>query len=274
MDMKRAMKIALQSCAIALVAMPAFAQEVTFAYRFEPGSSERHRVKLNQEVDWGGMAMSYLADMEVTVKCLSAKDGKYEMEMKFDKADVSMTMMGTPQVSPLGEQLVGQSVLFTADANGEVSGIKPATVFDAWEMAQQIVEPVLKGWYPHLPNKAVAMGGEWKKAGEKETESSGSETLTNASFKFKEMRKEKTHDVAVVEQTLDSTISGTSATPMGTYQVAGGGKGKAEFLFDPAKSRVEKLKGKVDISMDMTPQAGGDAVKAVVISHVERNLLE
>jgi hypothetical protein len=98
--------------------------------------------------------------------------------------------------------------------------------------------------------------------------------VTNAAFKFKAMKKEKTRDVAVVEQTLDTTIGGTSATPMGVYAVVGSGQGKGEFLFDPAKSRVVKTKGKVDLSMDMTPQSGGEPMNMVVTNHFERELLE
>ena len=77
-----------------------------------------------------------------------------------------------------------------------------------------------------------------------------------------------------VEQVLDTAIGGTSATPMGVYTVAGNGKGKGEFSFDAAKARVVRLKGKIDMTMDMTPQSSGEAVKTVVTNHLERNLLE
>ncbi len=275
--MKRAVRFAVRGgsvVALVLAAAPAIAHEVTFAYKFEPGVSERFRVKLNQEVSMGQMAISTIADMEVTIKCVSAAEGKYTMELKFDKADVSTTMMGNTSANPIGEQLTGQSIAFTADASGGVTDVTPVGVFEAWSVAQQLVEPVLEGWYPHLPSKALPVGGEWKQAGERQTESSGTETVTNATFKFKAMKKEKTRDVAVVEQTLDTTISGTSATPMGVYTVAGTGKGKGEFLFDPAKARVIKVKGKIDISMDMTPQGGGDPMPTVVTNHFERDILE
>ncbi|HXV13862.1 MAG TPA: hypothetical protein VEC56_06615 [Candidatus Krumholzibacteria bacterium] len=274
--MKRAVRFAVLGPMFAsiLASAPAVAQEVTFAYKFEPGTSERYRVKLNQEVSMGQMEVSNLADMEVTVKCVSVADGKYAMELKFDKSDVSTTMMGNTSASPLGEQLAGQTISFTADASGGVTDVKPVGVFEEWAMAQQLVEPVLQGWYPHLPNKAMAVGGEWKQAGEKQVGAGGSESVTNASFKFKAMKKEKTRDVAVVEQTLDTTIGGTSATPMGVYSVAGSGTGKGEFLFDPSKSRVVKVKGKVDLNMDMTPQSGGEAMNMIVANHFERELLE
>lgn len=277
--MKGAIRFTVRSCAaIAFVAAaaPSLAQEVTFAYHFEPGAGDRYAVKFNQEVDMGGgkMSISNIADMEVSVKCVAAKDGKFSMEMKFDKVDVSMTMMGTTSASPLGEQITGQTIMFTADASGDVSDVTPVGAFDSWSTAQQLVKPVIESWYPHLPNKAVAVGGTWEKAGEKEKQSSGMESTTSATFKFKEMKKDKGHDVAVVEQQLDTAIGGTSTTPMGVYTVAGSGKGKGEFSFDPAKSRVTKVKAKIDINMDMTPQSGGEPVKTIVTNNLERTLLE
>lgn len=276
--MKHVGRIAIRGCAalaVALTAATAVAQEVSFAYRFEPGTAERYRVKLNQEVEMGSIAVGNLADMEVSLKCVSGAEGKYAMQMTFDKVDVSSSMMGTVTPSPLGEQLMGQSITFDVDASGDVSHIKPVGTFEAWDTAKQLVEPVVDSWYVYLPSKPVAVGGTWKKDGEKETQSSGTETVTNASYAFKAMRKEKGRDVAVLEQLLDTDIGGMTATPMGTFAVAGGGKGKFEILFDPAKSRVVKLKGKVDLAMDMTPQAaGGDVVKTVVTNHVERDLLD
>jgi len=257
-----------------LATTPVVAQNVTFAYKFEPGTSERHRVKLNQEVNMGQMAVANLADMEVTVKCVSGAEGKYTMEVKFDKVDVSMTMMGNTSPSPIGEQLVGQSITFTTNASGEVTDVKPVGVFEAWGSARQLVEPVLEGWYPHLPGKAVALGGEWKKAGEKKPSASGAETQINASYKFKEMKKDKGRDVAVVEQTLDATVGGKTTMPMGVFAVAGDGKGKGEFLFEPAKGRVVRVKGKIDLSMNMTPESGGDVMETVVTNYVERDLLD
>lgn len=276
--MNRAIRFAVRSCAMIAVAtaVPSFAQQVTFAYHFEPGTSERYSVKFNQDVDMmgGKMTVSNLADMEVTVTCVAAKDGKFSMQMKFDKVDVSTTMQGTPSASPLGEQIMGQSIMFTANANGDVTDVTPVGSFDAWASAQTLVRPVVESWYPHLPDKAVAVGGTWEKAGEKRKVESGTETITNAAFKFREMKKEKGRDLAVVEQTLDTSVGGTTTTPMGVYTVAGFGKGKGDFSFDPAKSCVVKIKGKVDITMDMTPQSGGEPVRTVMSNHLERTLLE
>jgi hypothetical protein len=260
--------------AVALAATSAAAKEVTFAYRFEAGTKERYRVKLNQEIDMGGMAVTSLADMEVTLTCASGAEGKYVMEMKFDKVDVSMTMMGNTSQSAVGDQLTGQTVSFAVNENGDVDDIKPVGAFDAWATVRQLVEPVLEEWYPHLPNRAVAVGGEWKQDGEKKESSSGTSTVTNATYKFKEMRQDKGRDVAVVEQVLATTIGGTSTTPAGLYSVAGSGRGKFQVLYDPAKSRVSEVKGKIDISMDMTPQGGGDTVQTAVTNHLERSFLE
>ena len=274
--MKRATRMihACATLALAFAAAPVAAEDITFAYKFEPGTSERHRAKLNQEVTMGPMAVSNIADMEVTVKCVSGKDGKYAMEMTFDKVDVSMTMGSNTSANPMGAQLTGQTIAFTTDANGEVSDIKPAGSFDAWSSARQLVEPIIESWYPHLPNKAVPVGGEWKKEGDKKGSDSGMETDVDAFFKFRELKKDKGHDFAVVEQTMTAKVSGKTETPMGNYNVAGGGKGKGDFHFDPSKSRVVRLKGQIDLNMDMTPEAGGDALQTVITNHVERQLLE
>lgn len=273
--MKRVIGFAWSGSATIAVAVAAWAsQEVTFAYHFEPGISERYSVKLNQDVSMGQMAMSNIADMEVTVKCVAAKDGKFSMEMKFDKADVSTTMMGNTSANPVGEQITGQAIMFTADASGDVTDVTPVGAFDAWATAQQLIKPMVEGWYPYLPNRAVAVGGTWEKAGEKEKDAGGTESTVNSTFKFREMKKEKGRDLAVVEQTVDMSVGGNSTTPMGAYTVAGSGKGKGEFSFDPTKARVVRLKGKIDVTMDMTPQSAGDPVKTVVTNQLERNLLE
>ena len=269
--------IAIRSCAmfaVALWAASAVAQEVKFAYDIKPESSERHRVKLNQEIDMGGNAMGHMVDMSVTLKCVSAADGKYGMEMKFDKVDVSMSMGGNVATNPIGEQMAGQSITFDVDATGDVTNIKPVGSFEAWDHVSQIVEPVVDAWYIYLPNKAVAVGGTWAKEGEKETQSTGTQSVTNSSYTFKAMKKEKARDVAVVEYVSDSKLSGATATPMGVFNTAGSGKGKFEVLFDPAQSRVVKFKGKIDLDMDMTPQAGGDIVEMVMANSFERELLE
>lgn len=260
--------------AVALSAASAVAQEVTFAYEFKPGSVERHRVKLNQEADMGGMAMSNMADMQVSLKCVSGVEGKYAMEMKFDKVDVSTTMYGNAMVSPMGEQLTGQAITFDVDAKGVVSNIAPVGSIDGWDASKQLVEPVVDDWYPYLPGQAVAVGGSWKKEGETKTQAGGTQTVTNSTYTFKAMKKEKTSDVAVVDVALDTKASGTAASPMGLFNVAGGGKGKFEVLFDPAKKRVVKVKGKFDLSMDMTPQDGGDVIETVFANNFERELLD
>lgn len=260
--------------AVALAAAPAVAQEVTFAYDFKPGSVERHRVKLNQEADIGGMTMSHMADMQVSLKCVSGAEGKYTMEMTFDKVDVSSTMYGSATVSPMGEQLTGQVVTFDVDAGGNVSNIAPVGSFEGWDASKQLVEPLVDDWYPYLPSQAVAAGASWKKEGETKTVAGGAQTVTNSTYTFKAMKKEKGGDVAVVDVAPDTKASGTAATPAGIYAVTGGGKGKFEVLFDPAKKRVVKVKGKWNLSMNMTPQDDGDVVEAVYGSNFERELLE
>jgi hypothetical protein len=275
--MKRATVYSIRAVAVfivALAAASAAAQEVTFAYQFAPGSSERYRIKLNQDVAMGAFEMKNLADMEATVKCVSAAENSFVMNMTFDKADIATSMMGNMSANPMGEELVGKTIEFKVDANGTVSDVKPVGTFDAWGQVQQIIMPMVDKWYPRLPGNAVPVGGEWKQEPEKDVDASGAETVSTATYKFKEMRKEKGRDLAVVDQNLSATIGGTAQTPMGSYTVAGSGNGKMELLFDPAKKCIAKAKGKMDVSMDMTPQTPGDVVKAMFTNNIERTLLE
>jgi hypothetical protein len=130
---------------------------------------------------------------------------------------------------------------------------------------------VIERWYIHLPKQAVAVGSSWKKEGEKETQSSGTQTVTNTTYTFKAMKKEKGRDVAVIDQTQDSKISGAATTPVGVFDVDGSGKGKFEFFFDPTRSRVVKA-GSTSDGYDA--QAGGDPMHMIVTNHFERELLE
>jgi hypothetical protein len=61
---------------------------------------------------------------------------------------------------------------------------------------------------------------------------------------------------------------------MGAFALTGAGKGKFEFLFDPASAKIVRLKGAMDVDIDMTPEAGGDPMKTAVSNHVEVELLE
>jgi hypothetical protein len=259
----------------ALLATAAVAGEgVMFAHRFEADSSQRYRVRFDSSLDMAGMEITSVVDMEATVKCLAVVDGKSAMVMTFDKMEMSQMIMGKMESSPMSAMVEGKSVNFSVDAHGEVSEITPAAGFDAWAEVRMLVEPILQGWYVYLPATEVAVGGEWQRENRKVTSGSGEEVISNEYFKFKEMRKEKGRECAVVEQTADETVGGARPTPMGTFALSGAGKAKFEFLYDPASGRVVRIKGATDLDIDMTPESGGDAVKTAVSNHVERELLE
>jgi hypothetical protein len=243
-----------------------------FTYAFEAGSSHRYRVKVNQEMDFGGNTMGQIADFEVTVKCASVADGKAAMELTFDKADMSRSMFGNLAADPMAETIVGKSVNYTVDAAGEVTDIKPATYYDGWDQVRQMVESFIESWYVPLPGKAYAPGATWEHS-EKDKGAGGMDVAATGTYKFKERKQEGGRDCASVTGEIATELSGQSVNPMGTFTVEGGGKGKSEFLFDPAARLVIKLKSKTDVSMNLTPAAGGDPMEANVVYQIERELL-
>lgn len=258
--------------AVVLFAAQAMAQEVVFAYGFNAGSSHRYRVKISQEIDFSGNAMGQIGDLEVTVKCLSVADGVASMEMVVDKADVSRQMFGNQAADPVGEMLIGHGVAFKVKAGGEVSDIAQSGYYDGWESIQPFVEPLLKGWYLRLPEKAYPPGGEWEHT-DAEKGADGTDVKMTVRYKYKENKKQGGKDCAVVTGDITSEVTGTSISAMGTFKVDGGGKGKFEFLFDPAAGLTVKLKSTMTVDMDLTPAVGGDSVDTSVNYSMERELL-
>jgi hypothetical protein len=247
---------------------------IMLAHRFEAGASQRYRVRFNGEADMHGMMVTQLGDMEVTVKCVSAAEGKYSMEMKFDKAELSRSMMGNMETDPRGETLAGSVVNFVVDGKGVVSGIKTAGYVEVWNELRNVLEPIIKDWYVYLPAEPVVVGGEWSQDNVKETQPGGIEVTKNSRFKLKEMKKEGGRDCALVVATVDNAFGGKVASPGGEFDVSGGGKGKYEFYFDPAAGVVVKYKGKMDVEMEMVPTGGtGDPVESTIGYQFEKELL-
>ncbi len=263
--------------AVAFVAgaVSAFAEDtVMFAYHFEAGSSNRYRVKFNQDADIGGNAMGQIADLQVTLKCTAVDGDKHTMQMVFDKVDVSRQMMDNMMADPAAEKLVGHSVTFMVTGLGEVSDVKPDGYFDGWDQIQQFIEPVVEGWYVHMPGKAYPVGGEWSDNGQKEKGVGGMDVVTNAHFKFKEKKSEGGRECAFVTSEIENILSGISTTAMGAYKVEGGGKGKFEFFFDPKTTLLVKFKGKMDVQMKLAPESGSASVmESNVTYQIERELL-
>jgi hypothetical protein len=260
--------------ALALLAGTAVAGDVMFGYKFEQGKSQRYHLKLNTEMKMTGMEASQTADMTVNVTCSSADKGKYTMSVLFEKVQASNMIAGNLNEDPSAAKMVGKTVIFTVDSHGSVSNITPGPGFDVWSSVQQVVEPTLKNWYVYMPAKAVPVGGEWKRENHRDKSVAGADYVTNEHFKFRESKKEKNRELAVVDQDVTTTIGGTTETPIGVYKLAGTGAGKFEFSFNPANGTIPYFKGTMETNIDMTPQSGGMAMKTTVANHIERELLE
>lgn len=260
---------------IAMMAAAAGAgSDVMFAYKFEAGAKEHHRLKVNTEVSMAGMDVSQIADMMVTVTCVVAKPDANSMTLVFDKVDASQVIAGNMSTDPSAAMMVGKAVNFTVDSHGTVTAITPGPGFEAWPQVQQVVEPILKSWYAYLPGKGVPVGGEWKREDHVEKSASGSEYTSDEYFKFRAMKKEKGRELAVVDENMNTTIGGSTQTPMGNFALSGAGKGKFEFQFDAARGAIARFKGSMETDVDMTSEAGGDPMKTSVANTIERELIE
>jgi hypothetical protein len=263
--------------ALAVVAAVTFAgnvgadEDVFLGYSFAEGHVQDYTVKFNQEVDFGGFAFSQFIDMEVQEKCVGVEDEKFLMEMVFTKVEASRMQFDKLVEDAMGENLTGQSVTFAVDKFGETSDMKPTGYIEGWAQIQKVVDAVVDNWYAYLPNESVAKGGVWTKEDEPTTEAlmvySG-----KADYEFKEVKKEKGTKCAKIVAKSQNKVSGKQETPAGTMDVEGGGKGDVEFYFCMESSTIVKYKAKVEMKMDMTPEAGGDATETTVAISMEREL--
>jgi hypothetical protein len=244
-------------------------EDVFLGYKFEEGYSKDYKVKFNQEIDYGGFAFSQIIDMEVTEKCVGSEEDLFLMEMVFNKVDAARMQFDNMEQDPNGERLVGQTVTFKVDSHGETSEMRPAGYIDGWDQIKEIVDRVVDNWYAYLPNEAVAKGGKWTKVDEPEEEL-GLIVEGKADYVFKELKKEKGALCAKIEAKIENTLRGTQDTPAGVMTVDGGGTGDSEFFFCTTTSTIVKYKVKVEMKMDMTPEAGGDATETTVNVVMER----
>jgi hypothetical protein len=249
---------------------------ILFKYSFEKGKSFDHKVKYTQEVAFGSFAYSQFMDLEVTEKCTGiTEDGKYQMEMVFNKVESSTMQFDKMVEDPSGDNLVGQAVSYLVDEHGEVSEVKALGYIENWQMLSTKIVPLVDGWYIHLPAEDVTNGGTWKEQTDKEDNGEGLLITTSATYSFEEMKKEKGRNCAKITADISQEFEGTSSTPMGNYDADGEGKGEYEILFDANDSVIVKLKGKHEVKMDMTPESGkGDDVETTVNIEIERELLK
>jgi hypothetical protein len=272
--MMRRMLTVAAALAIMLTTLATAAKDVTFGYQFTPKKSEQYRLKINTDMQMTGMQASQVANMMVTVACLSKKGDAYAMTLTFDKVDASNTIGGSTAIDPNAMKMIGKSVGFTVNTHGDVSDIGPGPGFDAWQDVSQVIEPTLKNWYVYLPGTPIAVGSTWKRENYRDTSSAGAEYITNSTFKFREMKKEKGRDVAMVDEDVTTQVGGNTQTPVGVFNLAGTGAGKFEFQFDPATRAIRFFRGNMTTDINMTPQTGGDAMKTSVKNVIERELIE
>lgn len=243
-----------------------------FVYDFEEGHNQDYKVKFTQESFFGSFSSSVFADMEVTEKCVGVtEDGKFEMEVTFNKVEASMMWMEKMQESKMGEELTGQAIGFVVDKHGEVENIKALGYIEKWRQYEDSIKQLVNGFYPYLPDKEISEGESWEDSDERDE--NGMHVTSNAKYTFKEMKEQMGRNCAKVEAEVQTGIGGVSSTQMGEYEAEGEGEGESEFYFDPADAIVVKIKEKIEIKMDMTPASGGDVVETTISFQVERELL-
>jgi len=270
MPTRLAKPLIIAAAAACLVVAVALAGDVHFSYHYPEDYSQGYKMKFNQEVSFGQFSMSEFVDMEVTERRVGVdEEGTLSMELTFDKVEASRVQFDNMVESPLGEQLTGQAVTYKLDKFGDVTEIEPAGYIDVWDDIHDRVEAFLM--YAYMPDKVVAQGESWSEDA-KEEEDEGMKTVTTSAFTFKEMKKEKGLECAVVEGNIENVITGTNENPMGTFAVDGKGKGSIEMLFDPKTSAIVKLKGKMELNMNMVPEGAGQEVNTIVTIQMEKAL--
>ncbi len=264
--------IAMIAVAVSVPMELAADDSATFAYDFDEGHNQDYKVKFTQETFFGTYSSSVFADMEITEKCVgTTEDGKFKMEVTFNKVESSMMWMDKMQESQMGEALMGQSISFVVDGHGEVDGLKALGYIESWRQFEGSIKQLVDGFYPYLPGKEISKGENWENS--KETDEEGMHVTSNAVYTFKEMKEVKGRNCAKVAAEVETGIGGVSTTPMGEYKAEGKGEGEGEYFFDPADGIIVKIKEKIEIKMDLTPVSGGDAVETTVSFEVERELL-
>jgi hypothetical protein len=252
---------------------PARAQEtVMFKYKFKEGYNQDYKIKFSQEMYFGAFGTSFFSDLEVTFKCVGvSEDGKFNMEVVFNKVDASRRQGDTMEETNLGEQLTGQTVACVVDAHGEVDDIKAMGYIEAWRQIERDIETVIQAFFAYLPAEEVAKGENWENTDEQSQEDLHITSRTE--YEFKEIKNEKGRQCAKVEAETEIGIGGVQATPQGDFNAEGEGEGETELYFDVADGIIVKMKDKMEIKMDMTPVAGGDGFELTRSYQIEVELL-
>ncbi len=255
------------------IAAPAPAEEsVVFTYKFREGYNQDYKIKFSQEMYFGSFGMSFFWDLEVTFKCVGiTEDGKFNMEVVFNKVDASRMQGDRMEETKLGEQLTGQTVACVVDVHGEVDDIKAMGYIEAWRQIERDIKTVIQAFFVYLPAEEVAKGENWENTDERNQEEL--HITSRSEYEFKEIKDKKGRQCAKVKAKTEVGIGGVQETPQGDFKAEGEGEGETEFYFDVADGIIVKLKDEMEIKMDMTPVAGGDGFEITRSYQIEVELL-
>lgn len=248
---------------------------VHFVYKYEEGASFAHKVKFSQEVEYGSFSYSQFMDMEVTEKCVGVReDGTFQMEMTFNKVESSKMQFDNMVEDKTADNLVGRSLGYLVDGQGDVSDVKSLGYIENWEAMAENMNTVINLWYAYLPDEEIPVGGGWEGETGGDGDGSGLVMTSNSTFTFEEMKEEIGRKCARVTAKIKNKLNGTNETAMGSFVVDGGGTSEYEIFFDPKGSFIVKMKGKSEMAMDMKPEDGkGNAVETTVSIQLERELM-
>jgi hypothetical protein len=266
----------LAAIATAALVLPSGApadDAVYFAYDFGDGYNQRYEISFSEERAAGNYSMTSIFDLEITEKFIGVNDdGKFEIEIVFDKVDASVMLFDQMRETHIGEQLTGQSIGFLLDKNGEHSELKALGYIESWEQHKGTIEMFVGMFYVPLPGKGYAKDDKWEYTDEQDN--NGLNTTTRSEYHFKEMKKEAGHDCAKVTIETEVGLGGILETPGGDFETEGEGEGESEFYFDSANGLVVKLKSKIEVNLDLTPVTGKGEVQQVTNTYeIERKLL-
>lgn len=249
---KRAFWCAALSAACAavlsvLLPFPAAVAEegaVRIGYHFAPAASERYKVEFSQEYEIRGYSFFTMVDLEYTETCVEAQnDSLFKMNMTIDKISAQRKRDDDLLDSNLDEQMTGQTFIFNMDKNGLISGIHAEKFLESEAEILNIIQVVLSGGYPYLPDSMMSVGGEWSFEGNTIKDLKSDMKLdSDSKFKIEEFKKEGGRDCVRIKRGGDQYISGRIENQGGEFVLDGQGESTTEFFFDIAAGCIVKLK--------------------------------
>ncbi|NIM18885.1 MAG: hypothetical protein GTO42_02520 [Candidatus Latescibacteria bacterium] len=222
-----------------LVPTPGLAKDdVHFVYNFKPGSSQKFEIDFGQETSFSGRNYVFLSEMELTETCIEIEEsGLFKMEVTFIEVSSSMRMNDKLIDNKMDEVLVGQTLGYRVNKIGEVSDIRPKSYIEGWRQFSQVLDALINGWYPELPDSTIGVGGNWVCLDTTETmrEDQRVTMITRVVCQFEEMTKEKGRQCAKIKGEGASHIDGEKEN-----------KFEFEYCFDPKEVGIVKFKAKIE----------------------------